>query len=53
VAAHPPAAANGLGFLNGVLGGLTGLAGILVAIWSPDPLTGKMSVRTMTWQKLT
>jgi len=29
-----PAADAGIGFLNGVLGGMTGLAGILVTIWS-------------------
>jgi hypothetical protein len=32
---HGGAAADaGVGFLNGVLGGMTGLAGILVTIWS-------------------
>jgi uncharacterized membrane protein YfcA len=29
-----PAADAGVGFLNGILGGITGLAGILVTIWT-------------------
>jgi uncharacterized membrane protein YfcA len=33
VKAGGPAADAGVGFLNGVLGGITGLAGILVTIW--------------------
>ncbi|MBR0716358.1 sulfite exporter TauE/SafE family protein [Bradyrhizobium liaoningense] len=32
-AAVPPAAEAAVGFFNGVLGGLTGLAGIIVTIW--------------------
>ncbi|TPQ36595.1 permease [Bradyrhizobium guangdongense] len=32
-AAMPPAADAAVGFFNGVLGGLTGLAGIIVTIW--------------------
>ncbi len=33
VKAASPVADAGVGFLNGVLGGMTGLAGILVTIW--------------------
>lgn len=36
VAAGPPLDCS-VGFLNGVLGGLTGLAGILVVIWCGGP----------------